>query len=144
MAVGLQVAFDAADPDKLARFWATMLGYRLQPPPEGYDDWPSFLRTVGIAEEDMDKASAIIDPDGTGPRIYFQKVPEPKTAKNRVHLDLNVGGGHATPIEDRKRAVAAVVERATALGATVLYEHEEYGEFWVTLTDPEGNEFCLQ
>ena len=144
MGAGFQVTFDAADPDGLARFWAEMLGYVVQPPPQGFDDWPSFLRSIGVPEEEMDRASAIVDPEGAGPRVFFQKVPEPKTAKNRVHLDLNVGGPHGTPLEQRRPLVAAALEHAISHGASKLYEKEQHGEYWVTLADPEGNEFCLQ
>jgi hypothetical protein len=70
-------------------------------------------------------------------------VPEPKTAKNRVHLDLAVGGGRDTPPEERRRNVAAAVERAVAAGATRLREVDETDEHWVVLQDPEGNEFCM-
>lgn len=144
MAIGFQVTFDAADPAALGEFWAQMLGYRLQPPPAGFDDWPSFLRSIGVPEEKMDAAYAIVDPEGNGPRIFFQKVPEPKVAKNRVHLDVNVSGPHGAPPEEGKRRIAEAVERAVALGATRLYEKAELGSSWVTLTDPEGNEFCIQ
>jgi hypothetical protein len=89
MATQFQVTFDSAGPDKLADFWAAALSYIKQPPPEGYADWPTFLKAQGI-EVDVDDASAIVDPSGVGPRVYFQKVPQPKTAKNRMHLDLNV------------------------------------------------------
>jgi hypothetical protein len=78
-----------------------------------------------------------------GPRLYFQRVPEPKTAKNRVHLDLAVSGGRGTPVEERRRQVAAAVERAVAAGATRARAVDEDGEHWVVLQDPEGNEFCM-
>jgi predicted enzyme related to lactoylglutathione lyase len=71
-------------------------------------------------------------------------VPEGKVAKNRVHLDLNVGGGHGTPLEDRKKAVDAQVDRLRGEGATVVRPVEQHDEYWVVMQDPEGNEFCLQ
>lgn len=144
MSVPIQVTFDAADPDALSRFWAEILGYIIQPPPEGYDSWEAFLTKIGIPEAEWDKASAIVDPEKKGPRLYFQKVPEGKTAKNRVHLDVNCGGPHGTPLEERKKKVAENVARALSLGATKLYDKDENGEYWVTLADPEGNEFCMQ
>jgi Glyoxalase-like domain len=101
-----------------ARFWAEALGYRLQPPPEGFDSWASFLREQGIPEDRWNDASAIVDPDGKGPRIYFQRVPEGKNAKNRMHMDLNVSGGRAVPLDDRKGRVDAEVARLKSLGAT--------------------------
>jgi hypothetical protein len=86
---------------------------------------------------------ARVDPDGAGPRLYFQRVPEPKTAKNRMHLDLAVSGARGTPSEEARRSIAAAVERAAAAGATRLREIDEGGEHWVVLQDPEGNEFCM-
>ncbi|HET9556055.1 MAG TPA: VOC family protein, partial [Actinomycetota bacterium] len=85
---------------------------------------------------------ARVDPDGVGPRLYFQRVPEAKTAKNRVHLDLEVSG-RGIPLEEVRRQVAAAVERAVAAGATKVREVDEADEHWVVLQDPEGNEFCL-
>ena len=81
---------------------------------------------------------------GSGSRLFFQKVPEPKVVKNRVHLDVNVGGGHQIALDERKSRVNAEVERLTALGARSLRPVEEMGEYWVVMADPEGNEFCLQ
>jgi catechol 2,3-dioxygenase-like lactoylglutathione lyase family enzyme len=142
MATTIQVVFDCADPNRLARFWATALGYRLQDPPDGYGSWPEFLTAQGVPEDEWNAASAIVDPDGTGPRIYFQRVPETKTVKNRLHLDLNVGGGGGAPPEERRRRVDAEVERLLAAGATRLAAiEEEDGGYFVTLRDPEGNEF---
>ena len=142
MAVPIQVTFDCANPDAQAHFWADILGYQLQPPPDGYTDWPTFLREHGVPEDRMDSASAIVDPAGAGARIFFQKVPEGKTAKNRVHLDVNVGAGY--PAGERRGRVDAAVERALGLGATRLRTVEEFGEYCVVMQDPEGNEFCLQ
>ncbi len=144
MALRFQVTIDCADPDRLARFWATALGYKLQDPPPGFATWPDFLRSIGVPEEAWTSRSAIVDPDGVGARVFFQRVPEPKTAKNRVHLDVNVGGGRSTPIEERRRRVDAEVERLLGMGATKLRAAEEHGEYWVVMRDPEGNEFCLQ
>lgn len=144
MAIAIQVTFDCAEPDALAHFWAEVLGYKLDDPPEGYDSWQDWLKDVGVPEDKWNSASAISDPDGSGPRIYFQQVPESKSAKNRVHLDVNVGGGRKSPLEGRRAAVGAAAERLATLGATRLYEHEEHDEYHVTMQDPEGNEFCLQ
>jgi hypothetical protein len=144
MATPVQVVFDCADPSGLARFWAAALDYELQPPPPGFDSWEAWLRNAGVPESEWNSASAIVDPDGTGPRIFFQRVPEAKTVKNRVHLDVNAGGSRGTPEEERRANVAAAVERLEGEGATVLREVEERGEHWVVMTDPEGNEFCVQ
>ena len=143
MALKFQVTFDAADPPALAAFWGELLGYVEQDPPGGFDSWESWAVANDLPRERWDDYAARVDPDGAGPRLYFQRVPEPKTAKNRVHLDLAVGGGRGTPMEEIRRNVAAAVERAVAAGATKVREVDEGDEFWVVLQDPEGNEFCL-
>ena len=95
MTVGVQVTFDASDPARLGAFWAELLGYVEQPPPEGFGTWPEALAALGVPEDQQQSAYAIVDPAGAGPRLFFQRVPEPKAAKNRVHLDVNVGAGLA-------------------------------------------------
>jgi catechol 2,3-dioxygenase-like lactoylglutathione lyase family enzyme len=144
MATTFQVTFDCADPDALARFWAQVLGYRFPDPPDGAASWEDWLRSMGIPESEWNSASAIEDPDGVRPRLFFQRVPEGKVAKNRMHLDVNAGGGHGTPVEERERRVLAEAERLTGLGASQVGPKRERGEFWVVMRDPEGNEFCLQ
>jgi hypothetical protein len=144
MATGVQVVFDCADPDRLATFWAAALHYIEQPPPEGFASWEDWLRQAGIPEDQWNRASAVVDPDGNGPRIYFQRVPEPKTIKNRMHLDLNVSGPRGTAMEERRQRIGLEVERLTGLGARKLRDNEEYGEFCSVMADPEGNEFCVQ
>ncbi|MBM9466794.1 VOC family protein [Nakamurella leprariae] len=153
MAVPVQITFDANAPGALSGFWALALGYRLDDPPPGFDSWPDALRAMDVPEEHWDDASAIVDPDGRGPRIFFQKVPEGKTVKNRVHLDVNAGRLGApddTEDPDRRKqvewvAVQAHVEALVAAGATRVQERTgQFGEhFWV-MADPEGNEFCVQ
>jgi hypothetical protein len=139
-----QVTFDCAQPSTLAAFWAEALGYQLEPPPEGFASWEDWLRENQIPEDQWDTVSAIVDPDGVRPRLLFLKVPEGKTAKNRLHLDVNAGGPRGTPEEDRRRKVATAVEQLLGAGASVLREVDERGERWVVMADPEGNEFCLQ
>jgi hypothetical protein len=143
MATGVQVVFDCADPDRLARFWAQALGYKLQDPPQGYGTWESWLGDQGIPQERWNDANAVVDPDGRGPRIFFQRVPEAKTTKNPVHLDLNVTGGPAAPLAERRGQVDAEVERLLGLGASRLRVVEEQGEYWAVMQDPEGDEFCV-
>ena len=144
MAIPIQVTFDCADPDRLAHFWADLLGYELDSPPAGFDSWEEWLRDMGIPESEWNSASAVSDPAGHGPRIFFQRVPEQKQQKNRVHLDVNAGGRRGTPDDDRRAAVDEAVERAIGLGATKVRLVEERGERHYVMTDPEGNEFCLQ
>lgn len=82
----IQIVFDAAEPAKLAEFWGLALGYVAEPPPEGFVSWEEFARSAGIPEARFGEVSSRIDPAGEGPRLFFQRVPEGKTAKNRVHL----------------------------------------------------------
>ncbi|MDQ2743095.1 MAG: VOC family protein [Chloroflexota bacterium] len=143
MATRVQVVIDCDDPDRLAHFWAEALGYQLQPPPEGFASWEDFLAEIGVPEDERDNASAIVDPEGIGPRVYFQRVPEPKTVKNRMHLDLNQTT-RDTLLEERRRLVGQAVERLKGLGAAELYRMDRNGEYHITMSDPEGNEFCVQ
>jgi len=86
---------------------------------------------------------SIVDPAGRGPRVWFQQVPEPKTAKNRWHFDLKVGGGRDVPLDVRARRVRAAVDELVAAGATVLEIREDPGAGFcaAAVRDPEGNEF---
>ena len=144
MAIPIQVTFDCRDPAALSRFWADLLEYQLDPPPTGYDSWEAWLRDQGVPESDWNSASAVSDPDGHAPRIFFQRVPEQKDRKNRVHLDINAGGPRGTPADERRTAVDLAVDRAVGLGATKVRLVEERGERHYVMQDPEGNEFCLQ
>lgn len=134
MANTFQVTVDAADPRTLGQFWCQVLGYVEQPPPPGFETWEEALDAMGIDQSDPDRAYAIVDPDGVGPRMFFLKVPESKTAKNRFHLDVRVG-------TDQMEARAG---HFVSLGATVVREFEEPEGHWIALLDPEGNEFCIQ
>ena len=144
MAREIQVTFDCGDPAGLAGFWAEVLGYRIQPPPEGFDTWDAALAAMDIPPEGRNDASALIDPDGSGPRIYFQRVPEGKAAKNRVHLDVRAADGLVG--EDRMAALERACTRLVAEGATRVARHEPAPPLQgghIVLTDPEGNEFCM-
>jgi hypothetical protein len=138
----IQVVFDAADPEKLAEFWGLALGYVAEPPPEGFDTWEDFARSSGIAEEEYGEVASRVDPAGEGPRLYFQRVPEGKTAKNRVHLDVRVAGPKVRG-EERKRLVSEHVERLVRAGATLAWRTDDVRGSSITLYDPEGNEFCV-
>ena len=142
-AAPIQVVIDTADPAALAEFWAAALadrGYAVPGPPGGFADWPAFLTANGVPEEHWNDASAI---EAAGhPRIFFQKVPEPKTVKNRVHIDLLSGGGPTVPVAEQRARVGAAVARLEGLGATRVEEHTALGVHWVVMRDPEGNEFC--
>lgn len=137
-----QITFDAADPDDLSRFWTDALGYKPQDPPEGFATWDEFLKEHGL--EDTNEASAIVDPEGKRPQFYFQKVPEAKMAKNRVHLDINIPQARGVSDDERKRALEQEAERLMGLGATRIEYFQKPDESWIMMNDPEGNEFCLQ
>jgi len=124
MTTSWTLAFDAADPHRAAAFWADALGYVAEP---GYDD--------------PDGAS-IVDPDGTRPAISFLRVPEPKMAKNRVHIDIRVGGEPSRDPAERERRVRAKVTDLVDAGASVVREVSYGGSFsHVVMQDPEANEF---
>ena len=140
----IQVVVDAVDPAALSAFWASALaerGYAVPAPPGDFPDWPAFLRANDVPEERFNDASAI-EAEGQ-PRIFFQRVPEPKTVKNRVHIDLLAGGGPSVPLDEQRERVAAEVARLETLGATRLEDHADLGVHWAVMRDPEGNEFCV-
>ena len=140
----VQVTFDCADPGALAAFWAEALGYRLESPPPGFATWDEALDAWGVPADQRNSRSAVIDPSGTGPRLFFQQVPEGKTVKNRVHLDVRAAPGLQG--DDRMAELAAEADRLVALGASVLRRVDPDGAMesgFITLADPEGNELCL-
>jgi hypothetical protein len=147
MATPYKVVFDAADPHAQARFWAEALGYVVEDNRQlikslldqgavtdadivDVDGVPAFRTAIAVRDPDapVDEFSGI----GQGGRVLFQVVPEPKTVKNRVHLDLHVG--------DQRDAM---VDRLVELGAKVIGEGSEGPNTWMVLADPEGNEFCV-
>ncbi len=144
MSIPIQVTFDAADPGALAEFWAIALGYEVQPPPAGFSSWDEFADANNIPQENRNDLSAVVDPEGSGPRLLFQRVPETKAAKNRVHLDVNAGGGHSVDFAERVTAVNQHVDVLLDHGARKVEVFDRSGEYWVVMQDPEGNEFCIQ
>jgi hypothetical protein len=139
-----QLVIDCAVPDLLARFWADALGYQLAPTPAGFATWNDFYRQLGVPENELvDGADRISDPDGRGPNIWFQVVPEAKTVKNRLHIDIHASGERTDPIEVRRSRVDAEAERLASLGATITGALSEEGldHYAVGMKDPEGNEF---
>jgi catechol 2,3-dioxygenase-like lactoylglutathione lyase family enzyme len=139
----VQVTFDCADPAALAAFWAAVLGYELDSPPPGFATWDEALDAWGVPPDHRNDRSAVSDPAGQGPRLFFQKVPEPKVAKNRVHLDVRAAPGLQG--EERMAALEAECARLTALGGTRVERQEPGGMDGghIVMRDPEGNEFCL-
>lgn len=141
-----QVTVDAADPERLARFWATALGYRLEEPPPPFERWSEYWRTIGVPEDELgDGYDSIVDPDGSGPRIWFQQVPEAKAGKNRLHLDITVGGGRTWSLDTRRQRVDAEAARLVEAGATLVrvLSQEGLDHYAVAMLDPEGNEFDI-
>ena len=144
MARDVQITFDCADPAGLAAFWAEALGYRLQDPPEGFASWEQALDQWGVPPERRNDVSAVNDPEGRGPRLFFQRVPERKQTKNRVHLDVRAAPGLQG--DARMAGLEAEAARLVAHGATRLQRHEpapRLGAGHIVMADPEGNEFCL-
>lgn len=144
MSLEVQVTFDCADPDALARFWIEVLGYKYDDPPPGYATWDEALDAMNVPAERRNDASACHDPDGRGPRLFFQRVPEGKTAKNRVHLDVRAAAGLAG--DERMAALEDKCASLVELGATRLRRSEPGEPFssgFIVMQDPEGNEFCL-
>jgi hypothetical protein len=125
MATHWTLGGDAADPHRLAAFWAQALGYVAEP---GYDD--------------PDGAS-IVDPDGRGPAIGFLRVPEGKTAKNRLHIDIRVAGEPPWDMAERAELIRAKAATLVAVGATVVGEESDEHLDHIIMLDPEGNEFCV-
>jgi len=149
MAAPIAITIDCNDPAVLMRFWCQALGYVVQPPPDGYGSWLAYWRALRIPDEELgdledDGNTAIIDPAGVGPRIWFQPVPEPKVVKNRVHIDIKTFD-RSEPLVSRRPKVDAEVSRLVGLGATIFNRLDpadsEY--YAVVLQDPEGNEFCV-
>ena len=136
-----QVTFDCAEPERVARFWCEVLGYVVPPPPEGFATWDDFDRS--LPPEHQGSAFACIDPSGVGPRLFFQRVPEGKVVKNRLHLDVRAGTGLVG--EERLATLKAECARLVALGAVRvrLLRADGYNESCIVMQDIEGNEFCL-
>ncbi|MEU0939662.1 VOC family protein [Embleya sp. NPDC005971] len=136
-----QVTFDCAEPERLARFWCEVLGYVVPSPPQGFATWDDFNRS--LPPEQRDSSFSCADPSGVGARLYFQRVPEGKVVKNRVHLDVRVGTGLVGA--ERLAALEAECARLVPLGAVrvQLLVADEHNESCLVMQDIEGNEFCL-
>ncbi len=141
MATDVQIVIDSADPHTLADWWAEALGWQVEAQEEAFIR--RMVESGAASEADTTThrgalvwrtGAAVTSPEPGRPRVLFQRVPEPKTVKNRVHLDLHVG-------EDRIRPE---VDRLVALGAVEGKEWREVGGHWIAMTDPEGNEFDVE
>jgi hypothetical protein len=141
-----QLVIDCADPDRLARFWAAALGYEPAPPPARFPTWDDYYRDLGVPEEELGVGQdRIRDPQGYGPEIWFQAVPEVKAVKNRLHLDILASGERTDPYETRRQRVDAEASRLADLGATItrVLQQEGLDHYGVAMKDPEGNEFDI-
>ena len=116
MTVAWKLTVDCASPTRLAEFWAAALGYVPAQPPAGFATWQVWLRAHDVPQDDWGSVAFLSDPEGILPSLSFLQVPEAKAGKNRLHLDLQVGGGRHLPWEERWPRV---------------------------LADPEGNELCV-
>ena len=126
MATHWTLGCDAGDPQRIAAFWAQALRYVPEPGFDGPDN------------------ASIVDPEGRGPAIGFLRVPEGKTAKNRMHIDIRVAGEPPWGRVERDRLVHERVAELVAAGATRVREELYDGELGhVVMLDPEGNEFCV-
>ncbi|WP_446663869.1 VOC family protein [Flexivirga sp. B27] len=148
----MQVTFDAADPRSLSTFWRDALGYvhpgppgvQLAPDADPLAAWDQFLESAGVPEGQRNSASALEDPEGDGPRLFFQRVPERKSGKNRVHLDIRA----APELEgdERMSALEAEAARLVSLGGVRVRRFDPeppMSQGFIVMNDPEGNEFCL-
>lgn len=140
MGYTFQVVVDSANAHSLAKWWAQTLGWQVEPSNE---DFIREMVAAGHAREEdtitfegvlvWQAGAGIVDPESPGsPRVLFQSIAEPKSVKNRLHLDIRVG-------DERETVVAQLEER----GASVLHRGDQGPSIWITMTDPEGNEFCV-
>jgi len=140
MSKQVQVTFDTSDPHRLVAWWADLLGYVVE---DCHDLVSGLLESGVIGDADVVELNARLffkdavaarDPDDNGPRLYFQRVPEPKVVKNRVHLDIPV----------RQEELDDEVQRVTGAGASFVEFRSHPGHRWAVMQDPEGNEFCVE
>ncbi|HEX7716936.1 MAG TPA: VOC family protein [Marmoricola sp.] len=144
--VFFQLTTDCHDPAVLSRFWARALGYQPVPPTEPDTTWWELYRHRLGDDDAFD--DRIFDPEGLRPPLWFQRVPEPKSGKNRLHLDLYpTGRDRALTLDRRIELVDALVAELVAIGATVQSTNRDDDpddpSYFVVLQDPEGNEFCV-
>jgi hypothetical protein len=137
MGARVDLTLDCVDGARLAEFWKLALGYKDEPPPPPFATREEWLASYGETGEGP-AAAWLHDPAGIGPRLSLLPVPEPKVAKNRLHMDVRVAG-EGSPSE-RWARIRAMVDRLTEAGATTLATFEGHH---VVMADPEGNEFCV-
>lgn len=138
MLTAVELTFDCADSERMAAFWKAAVGYVDEPPPAPYATRTEWLASLGEPVVGRIGGAWLVDPAAIAPRLTMLEVPEPKVAKNRLHLDLRISS-EGTP-EERWRQVSDEAQRLVAAGATIIVEHAGHH---VVLADPEGNEFCI-
>ncbi|MFD3651987.1 VOC family protein [Streptomyces sp. NPDC058620] len=139
MAARIDLTLDCMDAQLLAQFWKTALGYIDEPPPAPFETRAEWLAQFDLPDDESEDDGAwLCDPDGAGPRLSLLKVPEPKAAKNRLHIDVRVPG-HGRPAE-RWARITRESERLVKAGGNVL---EVFDGHHMVMADPEGNEFCV-
>lgn len=146
MAHSIQVVIACENPERLTTFWSEALGYVPQPPPPGFDSWEAFADELGIPVEQRNDIGAVVDPDGVGPRLLFERY-DGGAPNQRVHIDVNAVGGHAADLTDTERRAALQDERVRLESLGAVFKREATGaagEIWIEMFDPEGNWFCVQ
>ncbi|QXC61780.1 hypothetical protein KSP35_02775 [Aquihabitans sp. G128] len=138
MGIHIDLTFDCRDATLLAEFWKLALGYEDEPPPAPYATRQEWLEAYDVPEDEWGDGAWLHDPDGVGPRLSFLGVPEAKTVKNRLHIDVRVAG-EGTP-EERWARMEAKAQELLAAGATELARFDGHH---IVLADPEGNELCI-
>lgn len=148
MEAALQLTIDCREPERLVDFWQPLTGYEVPPPPAPYRTWRDFYISIGETPETItgDGRDRLRPANGeAGIPIWFQEVPESKTIKNRLHLDLRVSAGVKVSRSERRAAIEGVVADVVARGGHLLrwWDDEESDRVNALMSDPEGNEFCL-
>ena len=135
VATSFQITIDCDDAGRMVEFWSVALGYVAEPPPAGYLSWEDFLRANDIVIPRAGTIGAIVDPDDAGPRILFMRVPDRRRCGRQIHLDVRAGNDDVA----KKTKIAELA----AAGATAIRRVDDRGQWWMVMSDPEGNEFCV-
>lgn len=140
----MQIVFACQNPVALAEFWRLAFGYTDEPPPDGYSSWEEFAAAMDLPPGAGQDIASAIDPDGVGPRLFFERAADSRAAGTRVHLDINVGVSGQRPLSERKRKIDALAKTLLEAGATQVKVVERGDEYFIEMVDPEGNDFCIQ
>ena len=148
MAPTVSLTVDCRDAAVMVAFWQPLLGYHVAHPPHPFATWRDWYLDIGVPAEEIvgDGADRLAPPhEAHGVNIWFQQVPEPKSGKNRLHLDLHVSGGPSVERNERRRVIEVAVADVEARGGTFLRWNQDDAADHVgaVMADPEGNEFCI-